>query len=1063
MKKFFIVVFGSLSWIVIGQHIEEPKAILSPNASSLGQFGDVPISFYNGAANVNIPLLSLNELNVALDISLSYNTSGVRVNDVPSWVGQNWSLNAGGVITRTVQGSNPDEYIFESGNLNNDLYSGYCYQKHKLLDDNSWSSEPSIRNFALDSGLLTYDVYNQDLEPDIFTFNFMGHSGKFFYSETGEWKVRSESNLKVEIDLDNLIEPMGYETITNGTSPASARGSNYSNVIGKITLIDDQGYSYVFGGTHDSIEYSLSGFFTQSNSGLLANAWNLTKVIDPQGNVVYDFEYERGDNIASFYQNVSWYKYEREGDASIGGGMEPVCRDLDGSWSKNYSGTLNFPSYLTKISTVSGEEIVFNRSTSYGRKYLYPDNGIINAFGRCQVSYFGQTNEIPWIYQQNNFKTHFWYLVADHSTGNILKLNLSSWQRDIMNQLKWKKLNSIESSTKTINFTYNEDTSKELHERDRLALMGVSIDDKKYSFSYNNFSELPDFMSLATDHWGYYNGNIHSGNFGDVSHGDYSAFEAYYPTRNSNFDKTLIGSLESITHPTGGTTSFKYEINKYGKYVDENKILQENVTGEFAGGLRIAEITKDDGVTKYTKKYYYSETPDGKGESTGILLKKNKYYWPLWSVQSKLVLPDEERNFLGFSKSDPINYAYYEKTFNADNLLSLANTCGSLIGYSKVYEVLEDGSFTAYEYTNYEDPGYSDEKAIASISPQHSVFDSYVDKSFMRGKIKCQTQFDNMGRTQSKETYFYEYDDKKVVRAVDYRNRGVCLSNDGYLRGVLTGSSYVIYYSDFNNVKVEKEDYLTGDIFRTTTHFAYTSGNQNYTVNSDNFLREKTIYSYLTSEREDAQYHKTKIRYSFDETDDMSYELLSNERRFAQIETVTSNNEKKVSTNRVLYKAYTTDIGEFYFPYKTQSSFGDSALRDELIFDAYDAEGNVLLYHRLGGLFVHYVYAYNNKYPVAKVECPVDLSSYLQSQKNDIEAAIDNGKLSDLEGLLNSLRNHDNAFVTTYTYLDNIGVKSITDSTGKIERYEYDNNERLIRIVDHNGNTIKEFEYNYKQ
>ena len=75
-----------------------------PTAYSLGKYGDIPVGLYTGVPDVTIPIYTLKNRDIAVDVSLSYHGGGVKVDELASFVGLGWSLNAGGVITRTVKG-----------------------------------------------------------------------------------------------------------------------------------------------------------------------------------------------------------------------------------------------------------------------------------------------------------------------------------------------------------------------------------------------------------------------------------------------------------------------------------------------------------------------------------------------------------------------------------------------------------------------------------------------------------------------------------------------------------------------------------------------------------------------------------------------------------------------------------------------------------------------------------------------------------------------------------------------------------------------------------------------
>ncbi len=82
----------------------------SPNAASIGKFGDIPVGLSTGIPSVSVPIYSykMQMESFLFDVGLSYHAGGVRVDEVAFDVGIGWALNAGGVISRSMRGI-PDE------------------------------------------------------------------------------------------------------------------------------------------------------------------------------------------------------------------------------------------------------------------------------------------------------------------------------------------------------------------------------------------------------------------------------------------------------------------------------------------------------------------------------------------------------------------------------------------------------------------------------------------------------------------------------------------------------------------------------------------------------------------------------------------------------------------------------------------------------------------------------------------------------------------------------------------------------------------------------------------
>ena len=120
--------------VVYAQSIESsyiseiPYNIPSPSASALGGYGNIPVSGYTGKADINIPLYKTSQRGIDLDIHLSYDTSGLLINQLPGWTGHGWTLFAGGAITRKINNL-PDEISYRDTGAGMDYYyKDYCEQ-----------------------------------------------------------------------------------------------------------------------------------------------------------------------------------------------------------------------------------------------------------------------------------------------------------------------------------------------------------------------------------------------------------------------------------------------------------------------------------------------------------------------------------------------------------------------------------------------------------------------------------------------------------------------------------------------------------------------------------------------------------------------------------------------------------------------------------------------------------------------------------------------------------------------------------------------------------------------
>ena len=104
MKFFLVPVMMLLAMAATGQNDLKLPEITppSPEAYELTKYGDVPINEFTGMVSLNIPLYSLRAGQLEMPISLNYAGAGVKVDQLSTMTGINWTLSAGGLIARTI-------------------------------------------------------------------------------------------------------------------------------------------------------------------------------------------------------------------------------------------------------------------------------------------------------------------------------------------------------------------------------------------------------------------------------------------------------------------------------------------------------------------------------------------------------------------------------------------------------------------------------------------------------------------------------------------------------------------------------------------------------------------------------------------------------------------------------------------------------------------------------------------------------------------------------------------------------------------------------------------------
>jgi hypothetical protein len=541
-----------------------PVAVPSSNATSLGVFGEVPVSKFTGVPDINIPLHTVKTHQLEAPISLNYHASGVLPDVHPGWTGLNWGLFAGGMITRNAVGA-PDE--IDSAESNGQIgFFTYC----KYLIAPNWSTAGVMYNFA-------QSPY-KETTPDEFDFSVNGLNGSFYLNDNGNWQVKCDRDVKVIFNANDFIHPL--KNFLSGDTTTGQRA------FGKFTIIGADGTNYVFGGTGNSIEYSVD-FFNQATDHWVATSWYLTKIVSADGLQEIDFSYERDQ-----YTNVLYYNSFQNDNWWVGAG----CGGSTGVDNQTYSiigGNIVSPVYLKSIETPN-EKIQFDRSTSVELRY---DSGMYRStYQMYQQVYNNLVDKNVYIHS----------IAQDSATSGflpLLHLNSLTTYPALLANLQWKKLDSISIYDKTLNqviqrfrLSYNNNSAQRLMLQSIVETnpSGPGNNSKPpYLFYYDSTNALPGYLSQLVDDWGTFNG---------------TSYLSAYDIKPASPVYAGAGTLNKIVYPTGGDTRFFFESNDF--YAKVNPVRTSPLTvypnSQLAGGLRIKAIYNFDPISQQiSSKHYY--------------------------------------------------------------------------------------------------------------------------------------------------------------------------------------------------------------------------------------------------------------------------------------------------------------------------------------------------------------------------------------------------------------------------------------------------------------------------
>ncbi|MEL7120506.1 MAG: DUF6443 domain-containing protein [Bacteroidota bacterium] len=509
MKKYIFYIIG-LSFLLSLQTIAQPTnnilqdvVMAAPNAAALGAYGDIPVSYNTGVPNISVPIYTVTEGKLSLPISLSYHAGGIRMGEPASWVGAGWSLNAGGVITRTVLGK-PDE-------------NGGYYNDGASLDYNNDGMVEDVARGIVDG------------EPDLFSFNVGGYTGKFLIDPTS---TPAKAFLMPKQDL-------------------KISWTYSANRFIRFIITAPDGTRYIFGNQEGStarqgIESSFTGPVTGPTPLSVESSWYLVRIESADKKHFINLSYVEENYGYKSLASATFTRREFTCTTDTTGFGPPSPPNME-----NINGRL-----------YSDGKTRYNENSVNGRRL----SQITTSTGTQTIDFIPHTTAR--IDLENTF-TNIVPIAAATNTAyrlNYIKISSGSYC------YRWK-----------LDYSHYENDSP-APEKYRLKLDQVQQVEctstnalvTPYEFEYlgtnnlNGSKFLPSILTKAIDHWGYYNGSTL--NQDEVYNIPTTTLinGSQQITRGGSNRETVpnelsVGTLKSVKYPTGGLTTYEYEANTYPK------------------------------------------------------------------------------------------------------------------------------------------------------------------------------------------------------------------------------------------------------------------------------------------------------------------------------------------------------------------------------------------------------------------------------------------------------------------------------------------------------------------
>lgn len=722
---------------------------------------------------------------------------------------------------------------------------------------------------------------------------------------------------------------------------------------------------------------------------------------------------------------------------------------LEYSGNKNDEGNAEITSwYLTEINTPSGDITFKYVNAEPYEMYAYSSyiqtGTFITSTSSGHYAFNTYTSQLAVRHNSNRIGLIFKPLLLSEINwkGNQISFSYSNNRNDIFkHRLTKMEVRNIQGDiTKTVTFDNDLYLGQRAKNNERMLLNSLSISNEgEYFFGYNQEHQFPEYRIDSTttenlcaiDYWGYNNGT--SSKFfiptemvpNEEDYGDFIYSRDYVLTnsadRNPNEEYTQTGILKTITFPTGGYTSFSYELNRVDSLSP-------------AGGLRVKRINTYEGGRHTDKKYEYS------GYRT--------YDHP------KHFMVYDTHHFYVDGTVEGIRYPY--KTCVSNPILPLTDNSGNPMFYEKVKEIFSDGSSIIHMHKNgvkHDIRGTADE-----CHPSLTLSARYDEGHYIPLLVE-RRHYDKQSNLIRTELYDYEI---KELKEINLGTKLICITTRGWVNGgyePLKREDMADCYTQFRPVVGHIKSCLLKSKTITDNITGY-STTENYTY--DDALRT-LLPQTISNTGSDGKNYLTDYEYTFERNDTVCKRMAND---YCIVDPIITTkrycNGVLISTTQTLYKYH--NLNDWFYPEFQYASIANNSLEKKVHYLDYDEHGNLLALTTNRRDTTALVWGYEGNYPVARINgCDYAMLKNHPTASSILTAIRNCTNNNTMKSCLQELRTclGDQYPMTAYLHKPLLGIAAITDQRGYTLYYDYDSNGKLSKIRDKRG-LLQHFVYKYK-